>query len=66
MIRYTCKDLGLNCSFTVKCQTMDEVTQKALEHVREKHTADFNTINSAAEIEQMKKAIARSTRVVPD
>ncbi len=66
LIRYTCKDLGLSCPFSVKGQTLDEVTQKALEHVREKHTADFNSISSAAEIEQMKKAIARSTRVVPD
>ena len=56
--------MGLNCSFVVKGQTLEEVTQKALEHVREKHTDDFNIINSPAQIEQMQKALARSTRVV--
>ncbi len=65
LFRYSCKDMGLNCAFVVKCETLEEVTQKALEHVREKHSMDFNAINSPAEIEQMKKSLARSTRVVP-
>ncbi len=64
LIRYSCKDMGLNCPFIVKGETLEEVTQKAFEHVREKHAADFNTIGSAAEVEQMKKSLARSTRVV--
>jgi predicted small metal-binding protein len=57
--------MGLNCPFTVKGERLEEVTQKALDHVREKHRADFNVIDSAAQIEEMKKALARSTRVVP-
>ncbi len=65
LFRYSCKDMGLNCAFVIKCETLEEVTQKALEHVREKHSTDFNAINSPAEIEQMKKSLARSTRVVP-
>ncbi len=64
LIRYTCKDMGLNCPFVVKAATIEEVVQKALEHVREQHVADFNAFGSAAEIDQMKKALARSTRVV--
>lgn len=64
LIRYTCKDMGLTCPFVVKGATIEEVVQKALEHVREKHVADFNAFGSAAEIDQMKKALARSTRVV--
>jgi predicted small metal-binding protein len=56
--------MGLNCSFTVKAESLEEVTKKALEHVREKHTSDFNTIRSAAEIERMEKALAASTHVV--
>jgi predicted small metal-binding protein len=66
LFRYSCKDMGLNCPFIVKGDTLEEVTQKALEHVREKHSADFNTINSANEIDQMKKSLARSARVVPE
>ena len=64
LIRYSCKDMGLNCSFVVKAETLEEVTAKALEHVREKHTNDFNAIHSPAQIEQMRQALARSTRVV--
>lgn len=64
LFRYSCKDMGLNCPFVVKGETAEEVTEKALEHVREKHAGDFNTINSAAEIDRMKKSLARSIRVV--
>jgi predicted small metal-binding protein len=66
LIRFTCKDMGLNCPFVVKGATVEEVTQKALEHVRERHAKEFNVIESPAQIEAMQKALARSTRVVPD
>lgn len=64
LIRYSCKDMGLNCAFVVKGETLEEVTKIALEHVQEKHTNDFNILHSAAQIEDMRKALARSTRVV--
>lgn len=64
LIRYACKDLGLSCPFVVKGETLDEVVNKALEHVREKHADSFNTIHSPAQIVEMQKALARSTRVV--
>jgi len=65
LIQYTCKDMGLNCPFVVRGETLDEVTKKALEHVREKHADDFNVIRSPGEIVQMEQSLARSTRVVP-
>jgi predicted small metal-binding protein len=65
LYRYSCKDMGLNCSFVVKCETLEESTQQALQHVREKHAADFNLIQSPAQIQDMEKALARSVRVVP-
>jgi predicted small metal-binding protein len=65
LFRYSCKDMGLNCPFIIKGASLEEITQKALEHVRENHTGEFNAIGSAAEIDQMKKSLARSTRVVP-
>ncbi len=64
LFRYACKDMGLSCSFVAKGETLEEVTQKALEHVREKHASDFNLIHSPAQIEEMQKALARSTKVV--
>lgn len=64
LIRYACKDMGLNCPFIVKGSTMEEVMQKALEHVRSEHADDFNLIHTSEQIEQMRQALARSTRVV--
>lgn len=65
LIRFSCTDMGLSCPFVVKGKTLEEVTQKAMEHVREKHTSEFNVIDSPAQIEAMQQALARSTRVVP-
>jgi predicted small metal-binding protein len=64
LIRYSCKDMGLTCPFVVKGETLEEVTKKALEHVRTAHAANFNRIDSPGEIEKMAEALARSTRVV--
>lgn len=64
LFRYACRDMGLSCPFIVKGETIEEVTQKALEHVREKHPNDFNIIHSPTQIEEMQKALARSIRVV--
>ncbi len=64
LFRYRCMDMGLNCSFVVKGETVEEVTRKALEHVREKHAAEFNAIQSPEQVEAMRRALAQSTRVV--
>jgi predicted small metal-binding protein len=64
LIRYSCKDMGLSCPFVIKGETLEDVTQKALEHVREKHADDFRVISSPAQLQEMEKALARSTRVV--
>jgi predicted small metal-binding protein len=61
VIKYSCKEMGLNCSFLIKGETLEEVTLKALEHVREKHESNFNSIHTPEEIERMKQALARST-----
>ncbi|MDR3575985.1 MAG: DUF1059 domain-containing protein [Anaerolineaceae bacterium] len=64
LIRYSCKDMGLNCLFVAKGQTLEEVTRQAIDHVLQNHTNDFNSLQSPEEIEKMKQALARSTRVV--
>lgn len=66
LIKYACKDMGLNCPFIVKGETLEGVVKQALEHVQEKHTQDFDSIHTPAEIERMMQALKRSTRVVPD
>lgn len=64
LYRYACRDMGLSCPFVIKGATLEEVTAQALEHVREKHAADFNLIDTREHIDDMRKALARSTRVV--
>jgi len=66
LIKYTCKDMGLNCPFSVTGNSIEEVTAKALEHVREKHAGEFNSIHTPSEIANMELALSRSTRVVKD
>jgi predicted small metal-binding protein len=64
LIKYSCKGMGLNCPFFLTGETVEEVTKKAFEHVREQHVNDFNSFESPTEIEQMEQALARSTHVV--
>lgn len=64
LFKYTCKGMGLNCPFMVTGITEEEVTQKALQHVLEQHTKDFNSIKTPEEIQRMEQALARSARVV--
>jgi len=64
LYKYTCKGMGLNCPFMVTGITEEEVTQKALQHVFEQHTKDFNSIKTPEEIQRMEQALARSIRVV--
>ena len=64
MIRYACKDMGLSCPFMVKGETVEGVVQKALEHILEKHTRDFNVIQTPEQIEAMRKSLTRATKVI--
>ncbi len=64
LIRYACIDMGLKCPFIVKGETIEEVTQKALEHIRENHSKDFNNFVTPEQIKSMQNSLARSTRLV--
>ncbi|MDX9851511.1 MAG: DUF1059 domain-containing protein [Anaerolineaceae bacterium] len=64
LYKYTCKSMGLNCPFMETAVTLEEVTKKALEHVLEVHTKDFNSIQTPEEIARMSQALERSVRVV--
>ncbi|HSM25835.1 MAG TPA: DUF1059 domain-containing protein [Anaerolineaceae bacterium] len=64
LYKYTCKSMGLNCPFMATDPSLEEVTKKALEHVRENHVKDFNHIESPEEVERMAQSLERSVRVV--
>ncbi|HZW04643.1 MAG TPA: DUF1059 domain-containing protein [Anaerolineaceae bacterium] len=64
VIIYTCKGMGLSCPFSVKGGTVEEVTQQALDHVREFHAGEFNLIQTPEQIQKMEEALAHSLREV--
>ena len=64
LYKYTCKSMGLICPFVATDISLEEVTKKALEHVLENHTKEFNSIKTPEEIQRMEQALARSTNVV--
>ena len=64
LYKYTCKSMGLICPFVATDVSLEEVTKKALEHVLESHTKDFNSIKTPEEIQRMEQALARSTNVM--
>jgi predicted small metal-binding protein len=37
MLKFACKDLGMDCSFTATGATVDEVKQKAMAHAQSVH-----------------------------
>jgi predicted small metal-binding protein len=65
LYRYSCKDMGLNCPFVIKGESQEEVTEKALVHIQENHSNEFNNLLSPEQIDSMRRALARSTKVVP-
>jgi predicted small metal-binding protein len=36
----SCKDVGMNCDFTAKAETMEELLQAAAAHAKEAHGLD--------------------------
>jgi predicted small metal-binding protein len=66
LIQYTCKDMGLKCTFRVKGETEEEVVKQALTHVVENHSLVFNNIHTPDEVTRMERALARSTRIIAD
>jgi len=64
LFRYSCKDMGLICPFIAKSEALEDVTKTALEHVLAEHRDSFNNLNTPEEIERMRLALERSTRVV--
>jgi predicted small metal-binding protein len=56
--------MGLRCNYRIKGESIETVVQEALEHIREIHSAEFNNLASTTQLDEMKKSLMRSTRVV--
>jgi predicted small metal-binding protein len=64
LYQYTCKNMGINCMFVAKSETVEEVVKLAMAHVLKQHRENFNNIESDEETKRMEEALMHSTRVV--
>ncbi len=55
--KFACKDIGMQCGFTAKANTDDELMQKIAEHAKSAH--NMAQID-AATMDKVKKAIKSS------
>jgi predicted small metal-binding protein len=56
MLKFECKDLGIDCDFSVTGATKEEVMQKAMQHGGIAHAALMNNM-SQEEMEQFGKQL---------
>ncbi len=61
MLRFACKDLGVDCDFVAKGATVDEVKNKAFAHAGVVH-ADMMKAMSEEEKAKMAKAVEESIK----
>jgi len=60
IVRYSCKGMGINCTFVSIGKTVEVVTQVAFDHVHEMHADEFNVWDTAAQIAVLKISLSRS------
>lgn len=52
-----CRDLGANCPYVTRGETIDEVVQDAMKHAKEVHGYTDEQLNDPKMIEETKAAI---------
>ena len=52
-----CKDFGTNCPYVARGETMEELMEDAVKHVKEAHGYTDKQINAPEMQEKVKKAI---------
>jgi predicted small metal-binding protein len=61
MLKFACKDLGMDCSFTATGATVDEVKQKAMAHAKSVHK-DMLAKMTPKELAELTQNIVSNTR----
>ena len=60
MLKFECKDLGIDCSFVATGNTVEEVKQKAAAHAQTVHK-DLLAKMTPQQIDEMYKNVTRMT-----
>lgn len=55
MLEINCRDLGMDCDQVIAGDTLEEVKQKAMAHVKEEHADEINSASSpqSADLEEL-------------
>jgi predicted small metal-binding protein len=59
MLEINCRDLGMDCDQVITGDTLEEVKQKAMAHVKEEHADEVNITSSPAQSADLEELIAR-------
>jgi predicted small metal-binding protein len=60
MLKFDCKELGTNCSYVAKGNTLAEVKKDAIEHAQTVHK-DWLSKRSPQQMEDIDKTLTRKT-----
>ncbi len=60
MLKFECKDLGTNCSYVAKGNTLEEVKKDAMKHAQNVHK-DLLANMSPQQMEDLDKTLTRMT-----
>jgi predicted small metal-binding protein len=60
MLKFECKELGTNCSYVAKGNTLEEVKKDAMQHVQNIHK-DLMAKMSPQQMEDINKTLTRMT-----
>ena len=61
MLKFSCKDLGMDCDFVATGETVEEVKQKAFAHAGVVHAEMMKGMNEA-ELAQLAKTVEASIK----
>ncbi len=60
MLKFDCKELGTNCNYVAKGNTLEDVRKDAMQHVQTVHK-DLMAKMSPQQMEDMDKTLTRMT-----
>ena len=59
MLEINCRDLGMDCDQVITGDTLEEVKQNAMAHVKEEHADEVNSTSSPERLAELEDLIVR-------
>lgn len=61
MMKFSCKDMGMNCGFMASGKDKEEVMDKVMEHAKMEHADMLNKMSEKEKQDMMKKVESKIT-----